>query len=175
MSRLKEKIAGLLPDWRQRVTRLLKEHGDVEVNKVVISQFYGGMRGIKCLTTDISYLDPMEGIRFRGYTIPEVLEKLPKAPGAEIPYVEGHLYLLLTGDIPSNFKVAISIELTKKSSLPSMATGSTPLLLTLSGLGQDWGLMSSAMVGVMLASTSAHSQPPMSQACIEKTLVPSVR
>ena len=105
MSRLKEKIAGLLPDWRQRVTRLLKEHGDVEVSKVLISQFYGGMRGIKCLTTDISYLDPMEGIRFRGYTIPEVLEKLPKAEGAEIPYVEGHLYLLLTGDIPTDDEV----------------------------------------------------------------------
>ena len=84
---------GLLPEWRQRVTRLLKEHGDVEVSKVVISQFYGGMRGIKCLTTDISYLDPMEGIRFRGYTIPEVLEKLPKAPGAEIPYVEQVIFL----------------------------------------------------------------------------------
>jgi len=105
MTQLKEKIASLLPDWRQRVTTLLKEHGDVEVNTVKIGQFYTGMRGIKCLTTDISYLDPFEGIRFRGYTIPETLEKLPKAPGAEMPYVEGHLYLLLTGDIPTDDQV----------------------------------------------------------------------
>jgi citrate synthase len=62
---------------------------------------YGGMRGLKSLTTDISYLDPEEGIRFRGYTIPECLEKMPKPPGSEMPYVEGHFYLLLTGDIPS--------------------------------------------------------------------------
>lgn len=110
MSRLKEKIAGLLPEWRERVVRLLKEHGNVEVSKVLISQFYGGMRGVKCLTTDISYLDPMEGIRFRGYTIPEALEKLPKAPGAEMPYVEGHLYLLLTGDIPTEDEVQEVIE-----------------------------------------------------------------
>ena len=41
-------------------------------------QVFGGMRGLKSLTTDISYLDPEEGIRFRGYTIPECLEKLPK-------------------------------------------------------------------------------------------------
>jgi citrate synthase len=101
MSKLKEKIVSILPQWRERVTRLLKEHGDKEVDKVYIRQFYGGMRGIKCLTTDISYLDPNEGIRFRGYTIPETLEKLPRAPGAEMPYVEGHLYLLLTGEIPS--------------------------------------------------------------------------
>ncbi len=110
MSRLKEKIAGQLPGWRQRVTRLLKEYGDVEVSKVLIRQFYGGMRGVKCLTTDISYLDPMEGIRFRGYTIPEVLEKLPRAKGAEIPYVEGHLYLLLTGDIPTDDEVQEVID-----------------------------------------------------------------
>jgi len=31
-----------LPEWRQRVTRLLKEKGDVEVDTVKISQFYGG-------------------------------------------------------------------------------------------------------------------------------------
>jgi citrate synthase len=110
MSRLKEKISSLLPEWRQRVTRLMKEKGDVEVDTVKISQFYGGMRGLKCITTDISYLDPMEGIRFRGYTIPETLEKLPKEKGAEMPYVEGHLYLLLTGEIPTEDEVQEIIE-----------------------------------------------------------------
>jgi len=110
MSKLKEKIAGMLPEWRQRVVKLLKEKGDVEVDTVKISQFYGGMRGLKCITTDISYLDPMEGIRFRGYTIPETLEKLPRAKGAEMPYVEGHLYLLLTGEIPTEDEVQEVIE-----------------------------------------------------------------
>jgi len=110
MSGLKDKIAGMLPEWRQRVTRLIKEKGDVEVDTVKISQFYGGMRGLKCITTDISYLDPMEGIRFRGYTIPETLEKLPRAKGAEMPYVEGHLYLLLTGEIPTEDDVQEVIE-----------------------------------------------------------------
>jgi citrate synthase len=110
MTQMKKRLAELLPPWRERVVRLLKEHGDVETNTVKISQFYGGMRGIKCLTTDISYLDPFEGIRFRGYTIPETLEKLPKAKGAEMPYVEGHVYLLLTGDIPTEEQVQEVIE-----------------------------------------------------------------
>ena len=57
------------------------------------------MRGIKSLITDISYLDPYEGIRYRGYTLPEVLERLPKPDDAEMPYVEGLYYLLLTGEI----------------------------------------------------------------------------
>ena len=105
MSKLKEKLAGKIPDYRKRVVRLVKEYGDVVVDHVKISQFFGGMRGLKCLSTDISYLDPEEGIRFRGFTIPECLEKLPKVGDAEMPYVEGHFYLLLTGDIPTEADV----------------------------------------------------------------------
>lgn len=110
MATLKEKLAEKVPEYQKRVVRLMKEYGDVVVDEVHIRQFYGGMRGLKCLTTDISYLDPEEGIRFRGYTIPECLEKLPKAEGAEVPFVEGHVYLLLTGDIPSKEDVEVVNE-----------------------------------------------------------------
>ncbi|UCG28630.1 MAG: citrate (Si)-synthase [Bacteroidales bacterium] len=105
MSKLKEKLYEKIEGWRPRTTKLLKEHGDVKLGDVTITQAIGGMRGVKCLVTDISYLDPFEGIRFRGFTIPEVLEKLPRPPGAEIPYVEGFIYLLLTGDLPTENEV----------------------------------------------------------------------
>jgi citrate synthase len=105
MSTLKQTLSKKIEAWRPRTIKLLKEHGDVKVSDVTIAQAIGGMRGIKCLVTDISYLDPFEGIRFRGYTIPETLEKLPKPPGVEIPYVEGFVYLLLTGDIPTDSEV----------------------------------------------------------------------
>lgn len=98
---LKEKVGAKLPEWRERVKRLVKDHGDVKVDEVTISQVYGGMRNIKSLVTDISYVDPAEGIRFRGFTIPEVLEKLPKPPGAKMPYIGGLYYLLLVGDLPT--------------------------------------------------------------------------
>ena len=39
---------------------------------------YGGMRGMKGLVTETSVLDADEGIRFRGYTIPECQELLPR-------------------------------------------------------------------------------------------------
>ena len=110
MSKLKEKLTGKIPDYRERVSKLVKNYGDVVVDQVMIRQFFGGMRGLKCLSTDISYLDPEEGIRFRGFTIPECLKKLPKAVDAEMPYVEGHFYLLLTGDIPSEEDVQDIIE-----------------------------------------------------------------
>jgi len=106
MSDLKKKLHGKIENWRPRTTKLIKEYGDVVVGDVTIAKLIGGMRGIKCLVTDISYLDPIEGIRFRGFTIPEVLEKLPKPKdGSEIPFVEGFVYLLLTGDLPTENEV----------------------------------------------------------------------
>jgi len=119
MSNLKEKLAEKIEGWRPRTTRLLKEYGDTKISDVTIAQAIGGMRGVKCLTTDISYLDPFEGIRFRGYTIPETLEKLPKVPGGEMPYVEGFFYLLLTGDIPTEDEVnAVAHEFNDRKKVP---------------------------------------------------------
>lgn len=120
MSKLKEKLQQKIEEWRPRTVRLLKEYGDVKVGDVTISQVIGGMRGVKCLTTDISYLDPDEGIRFRGFTIPEVLAKLPKVPGGEMPYVEGFFYLLLTGDIPTEEDVQdVADEFSKRQYVPT--------------------------------------------------------
>ncbi len=110
MSKLKQKLQEKIPEYRERVGNLLKNHGQVKVDEVKMFQIYGGMRGLKSLTTDISYLDPEEGIRFRGYTIPECLEKMPKPDGAEMPYVEGHFYLLLTGEIPDKEDIESVVE-----------------------------------------------------------------
>ncbi|MBC8525277.1 MAG: citrate (Si)-synthase, partial [Candidatus Cloacimonetes bacterium] len=114
MSQLKERLQEKIEQWRPRTAKLVKEYGNVKLGEVTIAQAIGGMRGVKCLVTDISYLDPFEGIRFRGHTIPETLEKLPKVPGSEMPYVEGIVYLLLTGDIPTENEVNELVEEFKK-------------------------------------------------------------
>ncbi len=106
---LQDKLTAILPAWRARARKLVKEHGNVKVNDFTIEQVYGGMRDVEVLVTDISYVDPATGIRFRGYTIPEVLEKLPKAKGATMPYVGGLYYLLLTGDVPTTDQ-ALAVE-----------------------------------------------------------------
>lgn len=98
---LKDKLAIEIPVWRERVRKLVKESSNVKVGEVNIGQVYGGMRDVKSLVTDISYVDPEEGIRFRGFTIPELIEKLPKPDGAEMPYAGGLYYLLLVGELPT--------------------------------------------------------------------------
>jgi len=101
MSTLKETLFKKIEEHRPRTTKLLKDHSDVKLGEVTIGQAIGGARGVRCLVTDISYLDPMEGIRFRGKTIPETFEALPKIAGSDYPSVESFWYFLLTGDVPT--------------------------------------------------------------------------
>ena len=75
-------------------------------NRLCFWQMYGGMRGIKGLVTETSVLDPDEGIRFRGHSIPDCQQVLPKAPGGEEPLPEGLFWLLATGNIPTNDQVS---------------------------------------------------------------------
>jgi citrate synthase len=119
MPSLKEKFAAKMVPMREKVQGLLKQHGEMKISDVSVAQAYGGMRSVKCMVWETSALDPIEGIRFRGFTIPELREKLPKAPGGEEPLPEGIFYLLLTGDLPTNDDVKeITREWQRRSALP---------------------------------------------------------
>jgi citrate synthase len=79
----------------------IKEHGDKKLGEYTVAQTYQGMKGIIGLVTETSKLDPEEGIRFRGYSIPELREQLPKAPKGFEPLPEGIFYLMLMGEMPT--------------------------------------------------------------------------
>jgi citrate synthase len=81
---------------------LIKEHGDKVIGEITLSQIYQGMRGITALVSETSLLDAQDGIRFRGYSIPELREKLPKAVGGTEPLPEGLFYLMLVGSLPAD-------------------------------------------------------------------------
>ncbi len=98
---LKEVLKQKIEEFRPRTTKLVKEFGNTVIDQVTIDQAIGGARDVRCLVTDISYLDPQEGIRFRGKTIPETFEALPKARNSNYPTVEAFWYFLLTGEIPN--------------------------------------------------------------------------
>ncbi len=80
--------------------RLKNEHGDKVIANVTIGQVMTGMKGVPSLITDTSKLDAQTGIRFRGYSIPELREKLPRLNPEGEPLPEGLFYLMLIGDIP---------------------------------------------------------------------------
>lgn len=80
--------------------RLRKEYGDVVLGQVTIDQVLSGMKGIPALLTETSKLDANEGIRFRGYSIQELQQKLPKLHEDGEPLPEGLFYLMMIGEIP---------------------------------------------------------------------------
>ncbi|CDK26433.1 unnamed protein product [Kuraishia capsulata CBS 1993] len=116
---LKERFAELLPEKQEEVKKLKAEYGKTVIGEVLLEQAYGGMRGIKGLVWEGSVLDPVEGIRFRGRTIPDIQKELPKAEGGNEPLPEALFWLLLTGEVPTAAQTkAFSEELAARSALP---------------------------------------------------------
>lgn len=76
------------------------------------------MRGITALVYEPSLLDPVEGIRFRGLSIPQCRKLLPKAPnGGDEPLPQATFWLLLTGNVPTQKQAqALCAELHARSS-----------------------------------------------------------
>ncbi len=101
MGVIKDKFKEKADIASKEIKDILKEHGNKKIGEVTLSQIYQGMRGITGLVTETSLLDAQEGIRFRGYTIPELQEKLPKAKNGDEPLPEALLYLMLLGELPT--------------------------------------------------------------------------
>ncbi len=101
MGIVKDKFKAVAMPMIDEVKTIIKDHGDKQLDTVTISQAYGGMRDIMSMVVETSLLDPIDGIRFRGYSIPELHEKLPKAEGSTEPLPEGIFYLMLTGELPT--------------------------------------------------------------------------
>ncbi|SHK87090.1 citrate synthase [Chitinophaga jiangningensis] len=120
MGYIKEKFKVKADELNAEVKDLLKNHGTTKIEDVTLAQVYQGMRGITGLVTETSLLDANEGIRFRGYSIPELREALPKAPGGAEPLPEGLFYLMLIGELPGEADVQyISSLLGRRSHVPN--------------------------------------------------------
>src|ERR1700750_770076 len=102
MGVVKERFKAKAEASNAEIKNLIKEHGSKKIGEVTLSQVYQGMRGITGLVTETSLLDAQEGIRFRGYSIPELREKLPKAPQGTEPLPEGLFHLMLMGELPAD-------------------------------------------------------------------------
>ncbi|MEP6795492.1 MAG: citrate (Si)-synthase [Saprospiraceae bacterium] len=103
MDRLKSKFYEKAMASIAEMKPFMKEHDDTIIDQVTIGQVFGGMRGIKSMLWETSLLDANEGIRFRGYSIPELKVKLPSRGGEPLP--EGLFWLMLTDEIPTQEEV----------------------------------------------------------------------
>ena len=117
--KLKEKFAKVALPMAAELKDFIKENGNHVIGSYTIEQVYSGMKGMIGMVTETSKLDPEEGIRFRGYSIPELREKLPKAPGDTEPLPEGIFYLMLIGEIPTDEEATyVSNQWARRSNVP---------------------------------------------------------
>ena len=133
------------------IKEILKEHGTKKIGEVTLAQVYQGMRGITGLVTETSLLDPQEGIRFRGYTIPELQEKLPKVEGGSEPLPEGLFYLMLIGELPTEDDVQhVTSVWQRRSHVP------THVFQTIDALPLSAHPMTMFVTGVMALQTESN-------------------
>ncbi|KAJ7709974.1 citrate synthase-like protein [Mycena rosella] len=116
---LKETLQEVIPGKQEQLRKLKAEHAQTVVGDVKVENIIGGMRGIKAMLWEASVLDPNEGIRFHGLSIPDCQKVLPPAPGGKEIIAESMLWLLLTGKVPTEAQTRqLSRELAEKGDLP---------------------------------------------------------
>jgi citrate synthase len=112
---LKDTLREIIPAKREQLKSLRTEHGQTSLGQVTIEATLGGMRGLKAMVWEGSELDPEEGIRFHGMTIPECQENLPHGKTGTEMLPEAMFWLLLTGQIPTVEQVrGLSKELAER-------------------------------------------------------------
>ena len=137
-ARFEQAAEAVIPEIKE----FLKEQGNTVIDQVTIGQIFGGMRGIKSMLWETSLLDANEGIRFRGFSIPELQAQLPTKGGEPLP--EGLFWLMMTGEVPTQEEVNwLSDEWERRRQIPDQ------VWKALDALSIDTHPMSQLSIGVM--------------------------
>ena len=119
---LKDVLRDQIPIKQEAMKALKKEYGHRSLGEVTVDQCIGGSRDVKCMYYETSLLDAQEGIRIRGFSLPELQAKLPtfKGPaGQGEPVPEALIWLLLTSEIPTIEQTrSLTEELRARATLP---------------------------------------------------------
>ncbi|MFN8248390.1 MAG: citrate (Si)-synthase, eukaryotic [Ferruginibacter sp.] len=151
MGIIKERFKAKADTIAVEIKELIKEHGDKKIGEVTLSQIYQGMRGMTGLVSETSLLDSQDGIRFRGYSIPELREKLPKIKGGTEPLPEGLFYLMLVGSLPTEEDVQhLSSTWQRRSHVPNH------VFTTIEALPVNTHPMTQFVVAIMALQTESQ-------------------
>ncbi|CAI2367037.1 unnamed protein product [Moneuplotes crassus] len=99
--KLKGKLAEIIPEVQGRLNTLKKEHGTKILQTVNVNQVIQGMKGIKGVIYETSEIYPTEGVKYRGYSIDEIVKMTPSFVEGGSPAPEGVLWLFLSGEYPT--------------------------------------------------------------------------
>ena len=149
VSSLKRTLEEKIELGRETLSRVKASDTTKEVDQIYSDQLVKGMRGMKGLFYQTSKLDAYAGVKFRGLSIPEIKEKLPKKHKEPSP--EAIFWLLLTGEIPTFLQLEeLSGELAARAHIPSYT------LSMLNSLPRDLHPMTQLSMGVASLSVENH-------------------
>ncbi|KAJ1393182.1 citrate synthase-like protein, partial [Ochromonadaceae sp. CCMP2298] len=150
---LKEVLRDQIPAKQAAMKKLKADYGHMSLGEVTVDQCIGGGRDVKSMYYETSLLDAQEGIRFRGYSIPELQAKLPtfKGPaGQGEPLPEALMWLLLTSEIPTLEQTrGLTAELASRAKLPPNVE---PLLRS---LPKNMHPMTQLCIGILACQTES--------------------
>ena len=150
MGIIKERFRKKADEVSAEIKEIIKTHGSKKIGEVTLAQVYQGMRGITGLVTETSLLDANEGIRFRGYSIPELQASLPKVKDGSQPLPEGLFYLMLLGTLPTEEEVShVTATLQRRSHVPNYVFD------TIESLPVNAHPMTQFVVGIMALQTES--------------------
>lgn len=148
---LKDRVEQLIPDKAAQIKRIKETHGEKVIGTCTVAQAYGGMRSVKSMVYETSLLDAEEGIRFRGLTIPDCRQQLTKFQGGEEPMPEALLWLLLTGEVPTDAETeSVRASLMARSVVPDH------VIRTIDSLSKTMHPMTQFAIGVNALQTESH-------------------
>jgi citrate synthase len=149
MDALKQKFFQKAQAQAAEIKTINKEHGDRVVDDVKVNQIFGGMRDITSMLWETSLLDAQEGISFRGYSIPQLRELLPKGRGKE-PLPEGIFWLMLVGEMPTEEDALwLTNEWEKRAAVPQHVFD------TINALPLTTHAMTQFSIGIMAMQTES--------------------
>ena len=128
-----------------------KEHANTVIGEVSVAQVLGGMRGLPGMLYETSKLDPNEGISYRGHKLFDVVEKAPTTTPGGQPIPEGILWLLLTGEYPSDSEIAdLKEELFKRGALSADQEN------LIKAFPKDMHAMAQFSAGILMCQPDSH-------------------
>ncbi|XP_066591632.1 citrate synthase, mitochondrial-like, partial [Prorops nasuta] len=96
---LKEALSEKIPLHHDLIRNFRRLQGSTIISNITVDSIYQGLQNISAIVRDTSEVDAKAGIRFRGFSIPEILNVLPRRGISPRP--EAMFWLLLTGDVPT--------------------------------------------------------------------------
>lgn len=91
MKKFYEKVGSRIESLNSELQQLFETNPNAVVGEISFKQLLGGMRGMKSLICNTSYVDPYKGLYVSGMQIPEFEDRSP----------EEIFYLLTTGQLPN--------------------------------------------------------------------------